>query len=257
MIFELFVSSARICAYTSETPGACAVAGSATRIKQHNNSAQTLAISPPNPFTVLALRSQPHVNIHSPRFAGNQRAKKNGELLADVFLYVHGVFGAVDVASGVCGETFGASGICRGIVGGGVGGEIFHGAVFGAADANAAAAARIVAIARFALARLGIGDVDHIVLINVDSARAAELFPLGDEMAVLVKDLDAVVLAVANEQAALGVEGQGVWAIKFADGRSFFAPGLEELAVGIEFHDAGVGVGLLAMTVGDEDVAIG
>src|SRR6266480_1866855 len=42
---------------------------------------------------------------------------------------------------------------------------------------------------------------------QVDAARAAELFPLGDEAAVLLEDLDAVVAAVGNEEPPLGVHG--------------------------------------------------
>src|SRR2546428_1243338 len=51
-----------------------------------------------------------------------------------------------------------------------------------------------------------VGDVDEAVA-QVDAARAAELFPLGDEAAVLLEDLDAVVGAVGNEEPPLGVHG--------------------------------------------------
>src|SRR5260370_39445010 len=66
IIFELFVSSARICAYTSETPGACAVAGSAVRIKQHKKTTQTLATFPPRVFRVFALRILGRTSIYAP-----------------------------------------------------------------------------------------------------------------------------------------------------------------------------------------------
>src|SRR5262247_2667679 len=156
MIFELLVSSARICAYTSATPGACAVAGSATSIKQQNKNAQTLATFPP-PAQVQFLRFSID-RQYTCRLVRRQSADKEMycELLPDVFLNVHGVFGAVDIARGVRGEAFGPGGIVGACVGRGVGHEILHGAVFRVADANAAAAAGIVAIAGFALARLGI-----------------------------------------------------------------------------------------------------
>src|SRR5207247_61903 len=51
-----------------------------------------------------------------------------------------------------------------------------------------------------------VGDVDEAVA-QVDAARAAELFTLGDEAAVLLEDLDAVVAAVGNEEPPLGVHG--------------------------------------------------
>src|SRR2546429_9441403 len=52
----------------------------------------------------------------------------------------------------------------------------------------------------------GVGDVDEAVA-QVDAARAAELFPLGDEAAILLEDLDAVVAAVGNDEPPLGVHG--------------------------------------------------
>src|SRR5260370_23376551 len=46
-------------------------------------------------------------------------------------------------------------------------------------------------------------------------------------------------------------------AIEFSAPRSFLPPGLDELSVLIEFHDAGVGRGGTAVAVGYEDVAVG
>ena|SRR5437660_9285849 len=46
-------------------------------------------------------------------------------------------------------------------------------------------------------------------------------------------------------------------AIEFPDPRSFLPPGLDELSVLIEFHDAGVGRGGAAVAVGYEDVSVG
>src|SRR5260370_32275370 len=101
------------------------------------------------------------------------------------------------------------------------------------------------------------GQVQHIVPVNEDPARPAELLPLGDKTAVLVEDLDAVILPVAHEKASLGVERQSMRAVEFPAPRSFLSPGLDELSVLIEFHDAGVGGGGAAMAVGYEDVSVG
>ena len=46
------------------------------------------------------------------------------------------------------------------------------------------------------------GDIDHVVLVDGDAARPAELLPLGEELALLIEDLDAVVGAVGDEQAS-------------------------------------------------------
>ena len=48
--------------------------------------------------------------------------------------------------------------------------------------------------------RFGIGHVDRIVAVDREPARAAELAIFGDELAVLGQDLDAVVVAVGDDQ---------------------------------------------------------
>src|SRR5690242_19849303 len=76
-------------------------------------------------------------------------------------------------------------------------------------------------------------------------------------MAVLIEDLDAIVLAVADKEAPLRIKGQRVRTVEFAATCSFLAPRLEELTVRIEFHDARIGRWFLSVAVGDKDVAIG
>src|SRR6266576_3121870 len=88
-------------------------------------------------------------------------------LLAGVLFHVHGEFRAVHVAASVGGNAFRSCGIGSSRVGCGVGHEILYRTVFGAA--------------------------------NVNAAGPAELLPFGDEMPILIKDLDAVVLAIADE----------------------------------------------------------
>src|SRR2546428_11612206 len=46
----------------------------------------------------------------------------------------------------------------------------------------------------------GVGHVHRVVLRDEDAARAAELPPFVEERAVLIEDLDAVVLAIPNEE---------------------------------------------------------
>src|SRR2546430_11263257 len=74
-------------------------------------------------------------------------------LLAGVLFHVHGEFRAVHVAASVGGNAFRSCGIGSSRVGCGVGHEILYRTVFGAANANAAAAARIVPITGLAIAR--------------------------------------------------------------------------------------------------------
>ena len=87
-------------------------------------------------------------------------------------------------------------------------------------------------------ARLGVGDVEHVVLVDEDAARPAELRPLVDELAVLVEDLDAVVAAVADEQAALRVERERVRLVELARRRCRTCPNvLMQLAGLVELEN--------------------
>src|ERR1039458_572607 len=135
-----------------------------------------------------------------------------------------------------------------------VGNEGNDDAGFHAADADAALPAGVVAVT-VALARFGIGDIEDVALADVETAGAAELSPLIEEFALRAKDLDAVVGAVADEEAAGGIESQAVGSIELAGGRALLAPGLDERAVFGRLHHAGVGVA--AVSVGDEDLAVG
>src|SRR5205823_1092842 len=71
MILELLVSSARICAYISETPGACAGSGIAASSKKHSTHPHSFDTVPPGFFGILARIAQPHVNIRSGLPGGN------------------------------------------------------------------------------------------------------------------------------------------------------------------------------------------
>jgi len=59
-------------------------------------------------------------------------------------------------------------------------------------------------------ARLRVDRVQHVVRIDEQAADPAELLVRADEVPVLVKDLDAVVATVGDEQASLGVKCQRV-----------------------------------------------
>src|SRR5207253_8884419 len=75
-------------------------------------------------------------------------------------------------------------------------------AVFGAADSNAAPPPIVVARDR---SGFGIGDVEHVFLIDVQSAGTAELFPFGDEFPILIENLNAVALLIADKQTAFRI----------------------------------------------------
>src|SRR5215208_7206568 len=71
-----------------------------------------------------------------------------------------------------------------------------HLAVLHGANPDTSQPARIASRA----VRLGIGHVDEIAP-NGDPARSAELLPFGNELALLVEDLHAVITAVGDKQA--------------------------------------------------------
>src|SRR5882672_3458783 len=106
-------------------------------------------------------------------------------------------FPAEDIAHRVHGNAFGRA---RALHLNGIRDAVEDLAGLELADADAAEPAGV----RGNAVRFGVCDVDAIVA-QVDPARAAELFPLGDEAAVLLEDLDAVVAAVGDEEPPLGV----------------------------------------------------
>ena len=136
--------------------------------------------------------------------------------------------------------------VCR------IGDERDHLAVFRAADADAALP---VAVLCDTESDSESADVEHVVLVDEHAARPAELRPVVDELAFLVEDLDAVVAAVADEQAVPANPSR-------ARAGSSNSPGplprlphcLDELAGAVELQDPVVAG---AVALGDEDVAVG
>src|SRR5579871_161605 len=192
-------------------------------------------------------RAQNTFSIPAPVSCGWSEARS----LFDVFHHpLRSDLGAVDVALGIGCDALGGAG------GGGVlirvRNQSRHRAVPGAADADAALPGAVRLVDR---AGLRVGHVDDVVLVDVDAARPAELRPLVDEVSVLIEDLDTVVAAVAKEQPAARIHRQRVRAVHLAGGAALLAPGLDELAGLVKLDDAGVGVA--AVTVGDEDIAVG
>src|SRR5262249_54885206 len=102
--------------------------------------------------------------------------------------------------------------------------------------------------------RLGVGDVDGVVARDEDAARAAELLPHTEHRAALIEDLDAIVLAVADEQAAARVHRDRIGLPHLARAGSLVSPLLHEPSAAREPHDAIVLA--VTMTVRDEDVAV-
>src|SRR5262249_43828733 len=100
---------------------------------------------------------------------------------------------------------------------------------------------------------LGIGDVDRVVLRDEDAARPPELTPLVEHTAVLIEDLNAVVLAVADQQPAARIDRDRVRLAQLARSGSLPSPLLHVFAFRREADDAVVLA--VAVAVGDEDVA--
>src|SRR5258706_2336437 len=127
----------------------------------------------------------------------------------------------------------------------------------GVADADAAQPAGI----RPDAVRLGVGDVDAAVAQR-DAARAAELLPFGDEVALRIEDLDAMVAAVGDDEPATRVQGDVVRRLELDRAGAKPAEGADELALLREARDARHGAGgrgglLAGMAFGDEEIAVG
>src|SRR5580704_5728840 len=130
----------------------------------------------------------------------------------------------------------------------GRGDEGRHLAVLDAADADALPERRVHFVAR-----LRVGDIEDVVA-DIDAARTAELLPLGDEFSVLIENLHAIVRPVGDVKPARRIHSQPMGDVELALSRTMVAPGLDEFAVARIFDDAVVG--LVAVAVGDEDIAI-
>src|SRR5262249_32580154 len=135
--------------------------------------------------------------------------------------------------------------------------EIDYLAVLYAADANAALAARIVVVGGLVVGRLRIDHVQHVVFVNGDAARPAELLPGGQKFSLLVEHRDAAVATVGHIEVILAIEGDGVRRAQLPVASPAGGKGLDEFSVLGEHHDSRV-VGLrLAMAFADVDVAVG
>src|SRR4029077_12384857 len=102
--------------------------------------------------------------------------------------------------------------------------------------------------------RIGIGDVEHRIGTGgqADRLRVSEIADLRLEGAVIVEDLDAVVVAVGDVNIALCIHGDTADIVELALARALLAPALDELAVLVEFGDARI-----ALAIGNENVALG
>src|SRR5215469_9006271 len=107
---------------------------------------------------------------------------------------------AIDIALRVHAHAFGAAVILGGRFH--VFDEVFHRAVFGAPDADALLPTGLILSPRF-----GIGHVHGVILRDEDAARPCPLAPGVKIAAVLVEDLNPVISAVADKQAASRIEG--------------------------------------------------
>lgn len=99
-----------------------------------------------------------------------------------------------------------------------------------------------------------VSSIDHpnvLVRGDLQTVRVTVAVPLLDEFAVGVKDLDTLILAIPDVDAALIVDGDAVRQIKFAGAGSELSPRLEIIAIAIKLYDARI-----AVTIGHVNVAV-
>jgi len=97
-----------------------------------------------------------------------------------------------------------------------------------------------------------VGNIEQIVLVDVDSARLAELVPHIQQLAILRKDLDGNTAPVRNIDAAFMIDGYVMDNAEMVVVLARPAPRENVLAVLVEADDAGVRA---AVAVGQKDVA--
>ena len=94
--------------------------------------------------------------------------------------------------------------------------------------------------------------------VDIDRARLTELFPGGDEIAVLVEDLDAIILTIGDVHIPLGTADVDVVGFPEVAGfRPHVPPLLDELAVRRILHDAGAVQRVTGMAIRHKNIAIG
>src|ERR1700730_1213602 len=180
----------------------------------------------------------------------------------DIFPKLMGAdIGGIDVTHGISRDPRCRSAAVDSVQIGRIGNKGAQRTVNGAADHDAAQLARLRSRRLVATCRLiserG-SDITRIVRSDKDRAWLAKLMPGGDEIAVLLENLDATVATVGNidtpERAA---DENVVRIIEIAGSRSFMAPGLDEPGVPGKFKDTAVIRVVRRMAVEDENVAIG
>src|SRR5258705_5465576 len=81
-------------------------------------------------------------------------------------------------------------------------------------------------------------DIDVVILVDMHRAWLTELLPRGDEVAVLIEHLHAIVLAIGHIHVAFRTADiEIVGFLEVAGPRSHAPPGLDELPVFREFHN--------------------
>src|SRR5579872_824533 len=249
-IFPLSVSNVQYSPGLRLSAGGAPAAGRTTGA----SSAATATIANRVGETRNKLRVRSGVGICS--FPGWPGVIRMSILFLHVFFYIHGTdFSSVNIALMVDRHALRRAGRAAWRR---IGNESGNLAVFRAADAHAALAAGIVSVT-WLVRRFGVRHVHGVVLVDEDSAGTAKLFPFGEVFAVLREDLNTIVGAISDKQAALGIEGQGVRRTKLAGRRSQLSPGLDEFSVLGKFHDARIYLGIRRRTVSvrDENIAIG
>src|ERR1051326_9273583 len=161
-------------------------------------------------------------------------------------------FCTVDIALGICSHAFGCARTRRFLYR--IGNEILDRSILRAADSNATLPAVVILRNGF---RFGIGGIEHIVFIDEETAWPAELFPLLQELPILVEDFDSIVVPVTDEQPAFRIHRKRVRLIEVAGSSTKLAPGFDELSVFRDFQHTRCCPGHTCVTFGDEDIAVG
>src|SRR5262249_34952172 len=110
-------------------------------------------------------------------------------------------------------------------------------AVLHAADPHPAPEARVLRHVGF-----GVTDIEHVVLVDEQTARTSELVPLGEKRAVRAEYFDAIIRSIRNVYAAGRIDRHRMVDPELAGAGAALAPRRDELAVARELGDPGIGL---------------
>src|SRR5882724_4152713 len=95
-----------------------------------------------------------------------------------------------------------------------------------------------------------------VSIADLEGTRQPGVFQFPDVGSVLIEDLDPLVLAIGDPEPPAGVDDDPMGNVELAGAFALSAPGLDEIPVPVELHDARIAACARRMPLSDEYVAV-